>query len=1099
MSSSFASIATGESDEAGHGPPEVQDDTTIADDHRRLVIKVYLWIRVLLVASSPVLLWLLSENIFSFRTLSHQQYPKLWESWFLFATWSILLWVVGFLALLHNKKTLLRQLDFLIWVSLFPDSLAIFIAADVSGGTASPFYRSVYLLIAIHAYHLVPPRLHLPWERPLLRLIFLGGVPSVGVALGLFISLHNGTLDSLELITEFGLQCLMALAFIFLAWTNLKHSSTLESKKVQLHRAEINLSTAREDLKTIQTRQNLLLDTLAGIHATADVNSSTVFYQRLRPVAKLVGEVLEAEYCALGLYHEGKIEDIAIWMANDRHEEPRIRFALEKVRLNDVKSSFVGTILTQHRKPLYWDSRRDGDLLNPNNVRRVGLGFPVNQEAAEIHRDLLKIGSLRHMLVLPLYSQRGFREASGDLQEPPRPIGYFQLINRLTSNGQVAPSGFPEEDDALTKTIKNQLSIAIENFNRRKQDRARQLEQDFFRSMSEKTDIHDIFLSVLQYLNCDLNSRVASLWLPIEDDFSTGEDNYSLLLRAVAVSGSDPSKDAILEEKLRRNFHVKPTEARIGGFLRENLSATKVLHVKDLSEGVDCWESHRAEIGTNQLLAVPILPYPQVPAQTELPLWKELLAILCLRPVSRHAELTPDIEEKLFRFARYIAIIIEQSRLRLRNEQINRLRVKLDDLSFSDLNGFYASLVELTSSVMDARSCSLFLQDKGRKELLLAATTSLNFQKISLDGSLEILPAENYLGNPIYSESATGITAEAFRRGTTILVPDTHRQPGGDLSFVEEIDSQRPRSLLVAPILSADKKSKKCSGVLRCVNPNRPPGALPAFLQMDKEFLTLLTGILSRLIENAQWNEERKEFLRELAHEMITPLSVAEQNVGFVEKVIRGERHAKDREEPIRYIRENLDFVNRLILDIQLQFGNLGRRENYDFSKKADLRPMIEKMKKLLLERARSLCGVDIRTMTRELPELHVDPMRLEQVIFNLLYNAIKYSTRRAGDIIIKYDLLYSKVEGRRHWGWHTLSVQNWGLGVREGEEDLIFEEYVRGSNIESAPSGTGMGLAVSRRIADNHEGVLRLTRRHKPTIFTLFLPTYLETRTPEK
>jgi len=186
-----------------------------------------------------------------------------------------------------------------------------------------------------------------------------------------------------------------------------------------------------------------------------------------------------------------------------------------------------------------------------------------------------------------------------------------------------------------------------------------------------------------------------------------------------------------------------------------------------------------------------------------------------------------------------------------------------------------------------------------------------------------------------------------------------------------------------------------------------------------------------------------------------------------------------------------------LIRDIQLQFGNLGLREKYEYSKAVDLRPMIEKIKKLLLDRTRIRLAVDIRTITADMPALFVDAMRLEQVIFNLVDNAIKYSHMGAHDIVVKYERTSERIQGHTETDWHRIEVQNWGIGVLEGEEESVFREYTRGSNSYFSPSGTGLGLAVSRQIVENHGGALCLTHRQWPTVFAVFLPAYLSSRRP--
>jgi signal transduction histidine kinase len=105
------------------------------------------------------------------------------------------------------------------------------------------------------------------------------------------------------------------------------------------------------------------------------------------------------------------------------------------------------------------------------------------------------------------------------------------------------------------------------------------------------------------------------------------------------------------------------------------------------------------------------------------------------------------------------------------------------------------------------------------------------------------------------------------------------------------------------------------------------------------------------------------------------------------------------------------------------------------------------------------------------------DPLRVRQVMRNLLTNAIKYG----GDRII--------VGIREHEGRAQLMVADDGVGVPILESDLIFERYYRSPQSQTLPGSVGIGLAVSRQLADLMDGTLRYVHGESTPRFELSLP----------
>jgi signal transduction histidine kinase len=112
------------------------------------------------------------------------------------------------------------------------------------------------------------------------------------------------------------------------------------------------------------------------------------------------------------------------------------------------------------------------------------------------------------------------------------------------------------------------------------------------------------------------------------------------------------------------------------------------------------------------------------------------------------------------------------------------------------------------------------------------------------------------------------------------------------------------------------------------------------------------------------------------------------------------------------------------------------------------------------------------------------DEARIERVVANLLSNAVKYSPQ-GGDVVIR-----AALEERDGESSAVLSVQDSGVGIPASELDRVFEPYYRGSNVAGTTSGTGIGLAGTRHIVEQHGGQIGVESAvGESTIFTVRLP----------
>lgn len=118
--------------------------------------------------------------------------------------------------------------------------------------------------------------------------------------------------------------------------------------------------------------------------------------------------------------------------------------------------------------------------------------------------------------------------------------------------------------------------------------------------------------------------------------------------------------------------------------------------------------------------------------------------------------------------------------------------------------------------------------------------------------------------------------------------------------------------------------------------------------------------------------------------------------------------------------------------------------------------------------------------------DVWADPVRLRQVLRNLLTNADRY-----GGGIVKVHVVEAGEVVR-------LEVRDNGEGVPESMREHVFEPYARGPNGSTQPASVGLGLAVARKLAQLMEGDLELSRQDGWTVFTLSLPVAAKTEEAE-
>ncbi len=117
-----------------------------------------------------------------------------------------------------------------------------------------------------------------------------------------------------------------------------------------------------------------------------------------------------------------------------------------------------------------------------------------------------------------------------------------------------------------------------------------------------------------------------------------------------------------------------------------------------------------------------------------------------------------------------------------------------------------------------------------------------------------------------------------------------------------------------------------------------------------------------------------------------------------------------------------------------------------------------------------------------DIPQMRGNPIRLRQMLDNLIGNAIKY-TPEGGEITIDVEAQNEQV---------ILRISDTGPGIPPADQPHIFEKFYRASNVPKGVGGSGLGLAIVKSIVDNHQGRIWVeSLLGKGSAFTVVLPLY--------
>jgi GAF domain-containing protein len=655
------------------------------------------------------------------------------------------------------------------------------------------------------------------------------------------------------------------------------------------------------------------------------------------------------------------------------------------------------------------------------------------------------------VLADPDYTWSGAQEIGGYRSAVGAPLLHKGNVVGVIFVAKKVPQPFTAKQIELVTTFADQALIAIENTRLLNELRESLQQQtataDVLKTISRSTfDLQAVLDTLVQSAAHLCEADMANIARPGADGFFHVGATYGLL--------NDVQRD--VQAKLR----FKPgREGLIGRVLLDRAP----VHIEDAASDPEYGLSHAQQaIGFRTMLGVPLM-------REETPIGVFGLARRSVRSFSdKQIEL-------LITFADQAVIAIENARL------LNELRESLQQQTATadvlkvisrtafELQPIFDTLVENAVRLCEAERAFLFRFD-GK---LLRSAASYNV-------SPEL--REFVDKNPI-APGRHSISARAALERRTVHVPDIQVDP----EYAYAVRDERPiRTTLAVPMLKGDDLVGTITIYRLELKPftDKQIALVETFADQAViaiENVRLFNEIQDKSRQLQLASENKSQFVSSMSHELRTPLNAI---IGLTEMMVKNAARfgTEKAQEPLQRVNRAgthlLGLINQVLDLSKIEAGKLELNPQT-----VQLAPLINEVigtAGQLAEQNKNHLVVDAQ---ENLGALTVDPMRLRQILLNLLSNACKFT--KAGEV----KLAARKVSNGS--AFVEFAVSDTGIGMTAEQQAKLFEEFSQADATTAQKfGGTGLGLAITRKLARMMGGdVTVASEPGKGSMFTVRLP----------
>lgn len=222
-----------------------------------------------------------------------------------------------------------------------------------------------------------------------------------------------------------------------------------------------------------------------------------------------------------------------------------------------------------------------------------------------------------------------------------------------------------------------------------------------------------------------------------------------------------------------------------------------------------------------------------------------------------------------------------------------------------------------------------------------------------------------------------------------------------------------------------------------------------------------LAESLNKMAEDLDRLEQtRRGFVANVSHELRSPLTSIQ---GFINGILDGTVPGDEREHYLNIVLEETRRLNKLITTL-LDLTQIEGGETKPALQRFDINEMIARV--LFRQEARiESKNIDVQIeFEQETCPVSADPDQIEQVLINLMDNAVKYG--REGGVMT--------LATRRQGGTVTVSVADDGQGIPAEDLPFVFDRFYMADKAHTTGKGTGLGLAIVKSIIEQHGQTIR-------------------------
>jgi two-component system, NtrC family, sensor kinase len=664
------------------------------------------------------------------------------------------------------------------------------------------------------------------------------------------------------------------------------------------------------------------------------------------------------------------------------------------------------------------------------------------------------------VLADPEYTWSGPQEIGGYRAALGAPLLREGNVAGVIFVAKTVPQPFTQKQIELVATFADQAVIAIENVRLLNELRESLQQQtataDVLNVMSRSAfDAQPVFESIIKNAAQLCHSVLSAIYR------SDGE-----LVHLVAHDQFSPESVAAV----RAAYPVPITSSNV---IAVAIRERRVMHIADVLVSGGYTELQRAS-GYRAILVVPIM--------------RDDVAVGAIAVMQLEPRLFPETQVELLKtFASQAVIAIDNVRL------FNELRQRTEDLSESlqqqtatadvlkvisrstfDLKSVLQTLVESAARLCEADQATITRQIGGK----FFRAEAYGFSPEFMDYVRDV---------PVEPERGT-VHGRALLEGKIVHIPDVLADR--DYTWAEAQRLGGFRTILGVPML----RESVPIGVLALARSEVRP-----FTDKQIEVVTTFADQAAIAIENVrlfeeiqdknrqlqQASEHKSQFVSNMSHELRTPLNAV---IGLTDMLVTnaarfGTEKAK---EPLQRVHRAgthlLGLINQVLDLSKIEAGKLELNPQT-----VQLLPLI----KDVISTAEQLAGQNKNRLVVDAQEnlgaLTIDPMRLRQILLNLLSNACKFT--KAGEVKL------AARKGSNGSNFVAFAVSDTGIGMTPEQQAKVFEEFSQADATTAQKfGGTGLGLAITRKLARMMGGDVTVTSEPgKGSIFTVRLPVALE------